>query len=180
MNTTELKEYAQLSQAAYAYFDDADFAGRGGTDASMQRKLRTPDKGDFTEQEAKDFSNRYKVLHQFTDSAISFGFSATLFQDRVSGRLVFSIRGTEFIGDPLRDFWVTDLRIGIDGYASTQLIPLYRYFKQLTTGAGQTVGYTTSEISKLETVFFDFNVDNSTTRAQWTSLRTSLFTMEAV
>jgi len=29
LTTTQAKEYAELSQAAYAYFDEGDFSGRG-------------------------------------------------------------------------------------------------------------------------------------------------------
>lgn len=174
MNATQLKEFAQLAQAAYAYFDGTDFRFRGGRPEDLLANLRSDDRGSFTAAGAITFSDRYAVLHQYTDNPSSIGFSATLFQDRSTGRLVFSIRGTEFQGDLVRDLLVTDLRIGVDGYASPQVIPLYRYFKQLTAGAGQNVTYSAAEIANLEAVYFDMFEDSAARRAQWGALRSDL------
>ena len=174
MNTTQLKEFAQLAQAAYAYFDLADFAGNGGNDGALKREITNKDTGAFSEREATDFSSRFILLHQFRETSVSNGFSASLFQDKQSGQLVFSIRGTEIPLDITRDLFVTDLRIGIDGYASPQVLSLYRYFKQLNTVGGVAVSYTAREIANLEAVYVDQFPDTDFRRADWAKYKASL------
>ena len=180
MNTTQLKEYAQLAQASYGYFDAATFAGNGGNDPALIEKLRASGKGDFTEREATVFTSRYRLLHQFRDTSDSNGFSASLFQDKQSGQLVFSIRGTEIPLDVGLDLLVTDLRIGVDGYASPQVITLYRYFKQLITVGGAAVSYTTVEQANLEAVYFDQFPDTEFRRADWANYKASLYVNDTV
>lgn len=85
MNSTQLKEYAQLAQAAYAYFEKSSFSWFGGTAAGLTRDLISVDTSQFTNEEAKAFTTRFELLHQSTDTPDDNGFSACLFKDRASG-----------------------------------------------------------------------------------------------
>src|SRR5260370_27402195 len=68
------------------------------------------------------------------------GFSATVFRARETGAAVLSIRGTAGPADFLQD-----ANLVIIGFASDQLVSLYRYYRQLTTPGGQSVQYTVDE-----------------------------------
>ena len=159
LTARQLKEFSQLSQAAYAHFDTNDFVYFGGTPGSALKNLKeTPNSASaFTDSEAADFTARYEILDQSEDNADSNGFSATLFRDKQSGQLILSFRGTEFDNDRLRDLILTDLRIGIDGFASPQAIAEYRYIKELMTPGRQSVQYTGQELNNLETIYWDYN-----------------------
>src|SRR5262245_12433839 len=77
------------------------------------------------------------------------GFSATVFFDRSSNKYVLGIRGTDqTLSDGVEDV----LRIGGQGFAGDQLVSLYRYYKRLTTPAGQAVQYQDGEVSMLQAV----------------------------
>jgi Ca2+-binding RTX toxin-like protein len=173
LNAKFLKEYSQLAQAAYANFDRSDYVAFGGGANGLEGKL-IGDEGQFTVSEAKEFSSRFELVHQSTDELNDSGFSASLFRDKESGQLVLSIRGTEssFLGT-LEDLITTDARIGIDGYASTQLIPLYRYMKELMTPKGQTVQYSATELANLQRVYEDFAPDELSVLG-WNSLRADI------
>lgn len=150
MNTSELKEFAQLAQAAYAHFASADFVANDPGQESVIKKLQSAPNAAFPESQAKMLTGRYEVVHQFTDGGLNGGFSATVFRDKSDpNRLILSFRGTEFNGDIGRDLLITDLRIGLDGYASPQAVPMYRYIKQLQTPPGQPVQYSEEEIRNL-------------------------------
>jgi len=69
LDTTKLKEYAQLSQAAYAYFAKTDFSGFGGKEEIIEGKLQTVDKGDFTKKEAEELTSRYELVDQFAGNS---------------------------------------------------------------------------------------------------------------
>ncbi|MDI1338221.1 calcium-binding protein [Polaromonas sp.] len=152
MNATQLKEFVQLGQASYSFFRTADFVKNGASVESTKTDLRAAPNGPFSEGEAIQFTDRYAVLDQHTDPGLN-GFSATVFQDKDNpNRVVLSFRGTEFNGGAIgaiKDLLLTDMCIGIVGYASPQAVPLYRYIKQLMTPAGQPVGYTEADIVKL-------------------------------
>ena len=156
LNTTELKEYAQLTQATYAYFFPSDYRNSEGLKNQIRKISGSDEKGaNFTEAEAELFTARYELLHQ-SDSNDSSGFSAALFRDKQSGRLIVSFRGTEPFGmELLNDLLFADSRIGIDGYASPQAIQTFRYVKQLLTPAGQAVQYTAQELDGLKAVYLD-------------------------
>lgn len=62
------------------------------------------------------------------------------------------------------------MRIGIDGYASPQVIPLYRYFKQLLTPKGQRVQYNAAELANLKRVYEDIVPDGN----GWSDLQTEI------
>ena len=125
-NSQRIKECAQITQAAYAYFDtttyknDLKFVDR--LSATSSNKKPEDFGADFTKKEAEIFSNLYELLHQ-SDNASPDGFNASLFRDKASGNLILGFRGTEPFGDQLtKDLFITDLRIGVDGYASPQAI----------------------------------------------------------
>lgn len=139
MDAKELKEYAELAQAAYADFFQN----------TSQAALLNSRNGAFSEYQVTLFLENYEIVHQYTDFGIN-GFSATVFRDKNNPeRLILSCRGTEFSGDRLRDLLVTDLQIGIFGYAAPQAVPLYRYIKRLQTVANESVSYTNEEIANL-------------------------------
>lgn len=149
LNATQLKEFVQLGQASYSFFTDAQYLKNGATSKSVETQLTKAPNGPFSEGEATQFTDRYAVLDQHTDPGIN-GFSATVFQGKANpNRVVLSFRGTEFNGDTIRDLLLTDLRIGFEGYASPQAVPLYRYIKQLMTPPGQPVSYTDADMAKL-------------------------------
>jgi Ca2+-binding RTX toxin-like protein len=158
LNTTQLKEYAQLTQATYAYFTASDYQNSGGLKAQLIKESGSATKGaNFTDKEAALFTERYELLDQYQSDSLDFsGFSGALFRDKDTGRLILSCRGTEPMGLQLAyDLLSADARIGLDGYASPQAIPLYRYIKQLMTPPGEAVQYTTQEISRLQAIFLD-------------------------
>lgn len=98
LTATQLNEYAQLSQAAYIHFVTSDFAYLGAVSEDTYVRMKTPPNSAsaFCETEAKDLTARYEILHQYADNPDSNGFSATLFRDKHSGKLVLGFRGTEF------------------------------------------------------------------------------------
>lgn len=65
-NTTELKEFAQLAQAAYALLNKLEIYGDGKSVPLMEQLKASPN-GGFAEGQAVDFTNRYFVLNQFRD-----------------------------------------------------------------------------------------------------------------
>ena len=100
---------------------------------------------DFSLAQATEFANQYTLLHQFPEE--NAGFSAALFEDRITGKKVLAIRGTDEL---FNDFVDTNiLGIGVSGYADPQVGDLYRYWKQLTTSAGEAVTYTTDKLITL-------------------------------
>jgi len=152
--TTELKEFAQLAQASYALLNKPAVYGDIPPFDATKLLLQSAPNGAFAEGQATDFTNRYRVLNQYRDDSnpASGGFSATLIQDRSnSNRLVLSFAGTEVNGPSgsLVNDLLTDAQIGIVGYAMPQVQALYRYVKQLKTGAGNAVSYSDAEIENL-------------------------------
>lgn len=104
LDTTQLKEYAQLTQATYAYFpvwDRAAFPALDSLQLSTQIQLESggETKGaNFTEEEAKLFVARYELLNQ-SDNSDPTGFSAALFRDKDTGRLI-KLKGSASINFP--------------------------------------------------------------------------------
>jgi Lipase (class 3) len=81
------------------------------------------------------------------------GFSATVFLDKKNGgKHVLALRGTEgnITDQILFDGALTDVfSIGGNGFANTQAVELYRYYRRLTTVGGQAVGYSDQETWQL-------------------------------
>ena len=88
MNTTQLKEFAQLSQASYAYFRSIDIGNAQNTAFDLQ--IGTT--GDFTKTEAKLFTDRYELVNQSSDTFAALGFSASLFRDKQQNKTSENLR----------------------------------------------------------------------------------------
>ena len=136
-NVSQLARFAELSLASYANF------GIDNESASLQNV-------GMAKSQATAFLEKYEVVNQVEDSDT--GFSATVFKEQGSDRIILSIRGTERsdLEDWLMDILSADVgQIGPDGYAKWQAASLYRYWRSLTTAAGDSVDYTEVEMQKL-------------------------------
>ena len=133
-NMDQLASLVSTSVAAYGELDKDDLKG----------SLIADEIGaDFSDTQADNFIAEYSLLHH-QENTLS-GFSATLFEDS-SGKKVLAIRGTEFSN--INDLYA-DSNIATLGYAASQVDDLYRYWKQLTTPAGEAVTYTTEQAIRL-------------------------------
>ncbi|HZQ75027.1 MAG TPA: putative Ig domain-containing protein [Burkholderiales bacterium] len=72
------------------------------------------------------------------------GLDAAVFHDKASGQNYLSLRGT---AGPID--LAEDAKLSIVGFANDQAISLYRYYRELTTPAGQSVQYSAEERSLL-------------------------------
>lgn len=119
----------------------------------MLASLTQERRGDFTEAQANrligSLGDQFQLRHHEPNDRT--GFSASIFLDRASGKYVIGIRGTEDPADLAEDI----NRIGIQGFAGDQLVSLYRYYKKLTTPAGQAVSYSDAEIAMLQAIRVD-------------------------
>ena len=136
------------AQGSYAFFSQ---------DQTNKNALIKAGKGDFSSNQATRFlagwtdpnfsvPQGFELRHHQPNDAT--GFSASVFFDRSANRYVLGIRGTESLADILEDA----NRIGIQGFAGAQVVSLYRYYRRLTTPAGQAVAYSTSEIELLNSL----------------------------
>lgn len=137
-----------MAQSAYAFFTTADDA---------ERALAEPGRGDFSPTQARQFLGFLTDPNVSTPQGVelrhhepndSTGFSASVFFDQSSNRYVLSVRGTEGLSDIFEDV----NRIGLQGFAGDQFVSLYRYYRKLTTPAGQSVSYSDSEVSMLQSI----------------------------
>lgn len=130
-----LHDLAEISLATYAYLRDDD--------AFLSADFTNADTGaSFTSDQVKAFTDHYSLVS--TQSNIDTnGFSASVFEDKLTGEKVLAIRGTEFtqgIGQIITDGAVADaLGIGVSGYANLQGVEMYRYWKKLNTVGGEAV-----------------------------------------
>lgn len=135
----EYFDYSQLSMAAYS--TELAKAGTSFLDALQHSSAGFADK-----QADQLIASGWEVVDQSSDALYgSSGFSATLFHNIQTGEYVFANRGTAGIQDLFTDAW----GIALLGEAGTQIIDMYRYYKQLITPAGQSVSYTANEIDRL-------------------------------
>ena len=142
---SKLSDFAQLSVASYALFSPGALSDLGSQKAALKGAAN------MTETQAIDFLNKYDLVHHTPNN--STGFSATIFRDKATSKLIFSVRGTEIPSNVVPDLIVADVfHIGTEGYAKSQATSLYRYWKQLTTVGGQAVSYTDPEIRQLYAV----------------------------
>ena len=145
MPTVEFSAQSIFAQSTYAFFS---------TPEDAERALTEPGRADFTQTQARRFlalvnesmSEGVDLRHHQPNDPT--GFSASVFFDRSSNQYVLGIRGTEDAADIVEDV----RRIGFQGYAGDQLVSLYRYYRRLTTPAGQAVGYTDSEVALLSSI----------------------------
>jgi len=101
----------------------------------------------FTETQADAFVAKYRLLHQQPNIAGN-GFSATVFEDKETGKRIIAMRGTELnsAGQIVIDGVVTDIMsIGGNGFANNQAVEMYRYYKRLITVSGEAVDYSDQE-----------------------------------
>ena len=137
-NINTLADFALLAQASYAF-----------TTSPNDLKLKLQDDASFTATQADYFASRYEFITKQANQ--SDGFSATIFQDKQSGRYIFSVRGTELDKGGITGAAdiLADLFIATSGYSRLQATSMYRYWKQLTTVGGAAVSYSENEILQL-------------------------------
>jgi hypothetical protein len=73
MNTSQLKEFTLLAEAAYAKFLPSNYKNDGATRARLSDIDFTPN-GTFSLRQADLFTDRYTLLHQSTENTLD-GFS---------------------------------------------------------------------------------------------------------
>jgi hypothetical protein len=125
----------------------AAYADLSGTGAVTARLTDPANNANFTATQADAFVARYQLVHQ-QPNVLGNGFSAAVFRDRINDKHVIAIRGTEIasLGQVIVDFVAADgLGIGGAGFANSQAVELFRYYKRLTTAGGQAVQYTAQE-----------------------------------
>ncbi len=126
-NIEYLASRALLAQAAYAKTESAD---------DLFEELRKS--ANFTQTQVAAFNQQYVFVS--TQPNETNGFSATVFLERATNKLIFAARGTELPGGILSDGLSADLLgIGAFGYANFQAASMYRYWRRLTTPADQPV-----------------------------------------
>jgi len=130
---TTLQEYyeqALLSRAGYAL--DLEVGDRGLSTYMESYRLKLVSSG-LTETQAEQFINRYTILSSQENTAS--GFAATIFQDNETGKIIFSMRGTEprLISPVVIDLATDFGDIGADGIAISQSIDLFNYYQNLTS-----------------------------------------------
>jgi Ca2+-binding RTX toxin-like protein len=81
----------------------------------------------------------------------STGFSATVFKSNAEQSYTIAVRGTEpTLGQALQDLiWADGGGVVLEVKAFDQLVQAFRYYKQITTIAGQPVQYTADELDML-------------------------------
>lgn len=141
-NVNLLANRAILAQAAYGKTEQA-----GG----LRRALTEDAK--FTSTQFDSFNAKFELISTVPNELN--GFSATVYKERATNRLIFAARGTEFdsFSGIATDFISADaLGIGAFGYSNYQAASMYRYWKRLTTVGDQAVQYTDSELHQLFTI----------------------------
>jgi Ca2+-binding RTX toxin-like protein len=141
VSSHDLALQAETAQAAYALFSQ---------EVQPEDALTEAGRGDFTSAQVTNFlstpanPNGLQLLnHQPNDQV---GFSATVFLDTSTNSYVLSIRGTDQLAT---DGIGTVTGLAQQGFAGDQLIALYRYYRQLTTAAGEQVVYSDEEVALL-------------------------------
>ena len=137
MTVTSIKvagDFVSTSVASYINFSSSNFEG----------SLKD---GGFTEVQVEKFIQKYSLVHQLPNVPFN-GFSAAVFKDNETGRKVIAMRGTEVPVFPTQtwlDLVIADGKIGINGFAANQAVEMFRYYKSLTTNAGEQVTYSLQE-----------------------------------
>lgn len=133
-------DYSQLSLTAYA--QDLQNGMLSATDVTRLHEAGLADA-----QIATMTTDGWEVISQSSDAIYGDGFSATLFHNTKTNEYVFANRGT---AEPLADLVAADAwGITTLGLAASQVIDMYRYYKQLITPAGQSVSYSSNELETL-------------------------------
>ncbi len=153
----KLRDYAELAQASYFYFDLKGYIlqenetivtlselvslSYNGKIAGKKEKVRQEYSfigkgklnGEFGELQARNFSQRYEI--KFHQANTLSGFSATLFYDKEKDKFVVGFRGTEVSFKDLKATWETaldvtqDLVLSLNG--NLQFSPLLEFLEQV-------------------------------------------------
>ena len=151
MTINQLMDFSWMSQASYL-----DFLGlaQGDRQALINKlqEITINEQNIFSSAQATSFTDPVNGF-SFTSHAPndSTGFSATVFKANNANEYTIAVRGTEPTGwGLLNDFAWADLAgIVFAGKAIPQLMSAFRYYKQITTAAGQDVQYTSVELGML-------------------------------
>ena len=140
-------ELAAVSAISYGDYSD----GIPARPSDLVEILRAADvpaealPGGVIEHEAARLADAYTVAHssdqipELNDEILGLfgsGFSATLFKDRESDRLILGVRGTQ-LSDPMDLFQADVSDIGVDGIAKHQAVALFNYYQLLITPPDQ-------------------------------------------
>ncbi|GEM_PF-1302495 len=138
----EYSVHAAFAQAAYADFEgvtsEAEFI------AALEANPA------FTPAQASDFVSRYEIVVHQPNTEIEFGseggFSATVFKDKQTDKLIFAVRGTEFpsgLNSSILNFGIDLISdvfdIGFDGLSVNQITDLYNFYLRASAKAGEPI-----------------------------------------
>ena len=152
INLTAAKNYSWMSQASYL---DLSVVIAGNRSSLIGNLIDSPLNADkiFAANQADSFTDPttgYSFINQLPNTVN--GTSATVFRSNANGSYTIAVRGTEpdapFFTDVLQDI----VGVVAAGKAKVQLIEAFRYYKQLTTAAGETVTYSETEVNMLSAV----------------------------
>jgi hypothetical protein len=152
IDTTKAMNYSWMSQASYLDLT----AVIPGSATSLQGYLRLKALNEdkiFAENQAKIFTDSttgYSFINQLANTAN--GTSVTVFKSSADGSYTIAVRGTEPYQQSGMDLLQDALGVVGAGKAKVQLIEAFRYYKQLTTVAGQAVTYSQTEVNMLSAV----------------------------
>jgi len=149
INFNTAMNYSWMSQASYLNLSAVNNSDVNEFKDALKNSSLNPDKK-FSATQATLFTNAntgYSLISQLPNTTN--GTSATVFKSNADGSYTIAVRGTE-PGEQLGTDLLQDI-IGVvaAGKAKVQVIETFRYYKQLTTPAGQTVVYSTAEINAL-------------------------------
>jgi len=155
MTITAISALASLATTSTAIYTKFDPSAIGTGDAAKTQLISDLQNkslnGGFTADQAKAFADQYTLLDRQPNVPFN-GFSAAVFQDKVTRQKVFALRGTEveLSGQLLTDLLNTDgLSIAGNGFANNQAVEMVRYYRRLTTVGGQLVAYTNDQAWQL-------------------------------
>ena len=135
MTVSSVDTLGRMTSTALAAYGNLAF---GPDDDLKAALIAATNNVNFTSVQADNFAAQSQVLDQLPNVPCN-GFSATVFLDKLTGKHVISMRGTETntVGQALLDLLVTDgLSIAGNGFANNQAVEMIRYYKRLTTPAG--------------------------------------------
>ena len=137
MTITSITSLSQLTSTTVASYGTFGVEAYGTSGEGLKAALVDPTNNtNFTDAQATDFVSRYELLNQLPNVPYN-GFSATVFEDKTTGKHIIAIRGTEMngLGQVLIDGLVTDgLSIGGNGFANNQAVEMYRYYQEPDNG----------------------------------------------
>lgn len=127
MSVMEVASYSLLAQATYGHFTSTN-------EEDVAASLVAVGGAGLTESESREFVKNYSLIayQENTDS----GFSASIFENKITHELVFSCRGTEVTS--YSDVAQADLNdIGFEGVAFRQGVDLFNFYQRLIAVSGK-------------------------------------------